>query len=240
MTMKKLISLIIFFYTSFSFAGEVFYVKVDGNDSNDGKSWETAFADVQTAIDAAYAVATDENPSEVWIAAGTFKHGSPLTMKNNVAIYGGFSGYEKQKDERKTEDNETIFDGESLYCIVSNTYSENEQLTSSSKIDTISLKNGNGKNNRNGGGAIYNWYASPVISNCKFYNNISSHKGGAISLCYSASKIIKCTFIKNQALGNNSYDGGGAISNYYSESIIENCLFQEIKLIHMEVQSKAG
>ena len=84
----------------FLFAASRYYVAETGNDSNDGLSWQTAFAGVQKAIDAAAAAATEESPSEVWVAAGTYKHGSPMAMKNNVLIYGGFAGTETELSER--------------------------------------------------------------------------------------------------------------------------------------------
>ena len=69
----------------FLFAASRYYVAETGNDSNDGLSWQTAFAGVQKAIDAAAAAATEESPSEVWVAAGTYKHGSPMAMKKQRA-----------------------------------------------------------------------------------------------------------------------------------------------------------
>ena len=118
--MKKtalfLLANLVFYIAS---AGSVFYVKTDGDDNNNGRSWATAFKDVQKAIDAAAAVATDLNPSEVWIAKGTYKHGSPIAMKNNVSIYGGFEGTEASLKKRE-KGNETILDGENLYTVIDN------------------------------------------------------------------------------------------------------------------------
>ena len=65
------------------FAGQIFYVTETGSGYKDGYSWANAFADVQTAIDAAY----NAGGGEVWIKAGTYKYGSAMTMRNNVAIY---------------------------------------------------------------------------------------------------------------------------------------------------------
>ena len=91
-----------------------FYVKTKadgGDDANDGLSWTTAFASVQTAIDAAAsAAATSGGMGEVWIAEGTYYPNDYLDganksilsfrMRDGVNVYGGFAGTEEFKDER--------------------------------------------------------------------------------------------------------------------------------------------
>ncbi len=94
------------------FAVQVFYVVEGGSRNNSGLSWMGACADVQTAIDRAASV----GGGEVWIKKGTYKHGSAMTMKNNVAIYGGFAGTETSKDQR-VAGNTTILDGEGSYRV---------------------------------------------------------------------------------------------------------------------------
>ncbi|MBR4597245.1 MAG: hypothetical protein IKO42_02480, partial [Opitutales bacterium] len=156
--------LAVLLFTLTSFAGGRFYVTTSGSDSNDGKSWVKAFKDVQTAIDAAAAVATDESPSEVWIAKGTYKHGSSLVMKNNVAIYGGFAGNETSLDARASG-NATILDGENLdYHVIHNENTEANPLTSSAKLDSVGITNGKY--------GIYNLnFSSPTIENCVINGN---------------------------------------------------------------------
>ena len=110
--MKKLYSIFlgIILFCSFSHA-EIFYVSTMGNDSNDGKSWETAYANVQTAIDAAAKVATSSSPAQVWVAKGTYAHGSEMLMKSYIEVYGGFIGNEKSLYER-VPSNKTILSGD--------------------------------------------------------------------------------------------------------------------------------
>lgn len=238
---KKIIGLFCFILICVNlFAGQIFYVTTTGNDLNDGKSWDTAFADVQTAIDAAYAVATDDSPSEVWIAAGTYKHGSQMTMKNNVEIYGGFAGNEVSKKER-TSGNETIFDGENSYSIFYNNYTVDNPLTNSSKLDSVIIQNG--KSDR--GAGMYNFYASPEIKNCTFKNNNTPSRsiywgeGGGMYNEYSNSILINCTFSSNGAMAYTegslyppyvtvySSGRGCAICNMSSKLTIINCTFIE-------------
>lgn len=96
---------------------------------------------IQIAIDKAFEVATADNPSEVWIAKGTYTHGRSLTMKNNVAIYGGFAGTETNKEERVAGNN-TYLDGEGSYRVFYNDYTEDNPLTNSAKLDNVTIQNG--------------------------------------------------------------------------------------------------
>ena len=200
---KSLIIALVLSLTNLLF-GEVFYVSTTGSDSNDGKSWETAFADVQTAIDAAYSTASTCNPNEVWIAWGTYKHGSSLKMRNNVEIYGSFSGNEKSKEERTFVDR-TILSGEEKYGVISNDYTNDQRLTQSSKLDSVELSGGNAVS----GGGIYNYYASPVITNTTIDSNTASKYGGGI--CNMRSAPI----FKNVTITNNNGDWGGGSYNDY-------------------------
>ncbi|NLA23938.1 MAG: hypothetical protein GX879_03125, partial [Bacteroidales bacterium] len=49
---------------------KVFYVSKDGDDSNNGESWEQALENIQTAIDWANAYTGD---AEVWVAKGVYE-----------------------------------------------------------------------------------------------------------------------------------------------------------------------
>ena len=225
---NRIISLVwLMLLTANLFAGQVFYVTTSGSDSNDGKSWATAFADVQKAIDAAHEVATDGSPSEVWIAVGTYKHGSAMTMKNNVEIYGGFAGTETSKEER-TSGNETILDGEGKYRIFYNNYIDVEPLTNSSKLDSITIQNG--YRYEHSGAGMYNYYSSPEITNCIFTHNIvQKANGGGIYNCNSSPIVKDCIFSENIANTNSSDNGirygGGMYNEDFSNPIITNCTF---------------
>ncbi len=74
----------------------------------DGASWDTAYTTIQPAIDAASA----DGGGEVWVADGIYdelRYSDPFSdgvntgsviMRENVRVYGGFSGVETLKDER--------------------------------------------------------------------------------------------------------------------------------------------
>ena len=222
--MKKLYSIFlgIILFCSFSHA-EVFYVSTMGNDSNDGKSWITAFADVQKAIDAAAMVATEAEPVQVWIAKGTYsnaggtydsstKVNTAYVMRNNVEIYGGFAGTETKLDER-VSGNKTILTTTGNYVFYNN-YRSSESLTNTAKLDSVTIiaaySNG-----------IYNYHASPDITNC----TISGNNDDGIFNRFSSPTISNCTISAN---------GGSGIYNNFSNTTsssptISNCTISENK-----------
>ena len=178
---------------------------------SNGKTYDN----IQTGIDEVEAA----GGGEVWIAAGTYKNGSPLTMKNNVAIYGGFAGTETSKDQR-VEGNETILDGEGKYRVFNNNYTKDNPLTNSAKLDNVTIQNGYGYE----GGGMYNYYASPEITNCTFSGNSADSRGGGMCNRSDSSPVLtNCTFSNNSATGNDS-SGGGMENESSSSPVLTNCI----------------
>ena len=216
--MKKYLFLITSFLTALVASGATWYVVPNGAGNKDGTSWSNAYADVQNAIDSA----SSAGGGEVWIAKGTYKHGSAMTMKNNVAIYGGFAGTETSREER-VAGNETVLDGEGKYRVFYNNYSSSNKLTNSAKLDNVTIQNGytygSDLSDRQGAG-MYNNYASPEITNCTFSGNSTDYGGGMYNTLFSSPVLTNCTFSNNSA----SFSGGGMYNNYASPEIT-NCTF---------------
>ncbi len=91
----------------------VWYVNGQALGANDGTSWADAFMDLHDAL--AVAVAGDE----VWIAAGTYKPDRGTGDRNmsflipaGVALYGGFDGWETDREQRDRVPNPTILSGD--------------------------------------------------------------------------------------------------------------------------------
>ena len=87
-------------------------VTPSGNDDNDGSAWDDARAkkSLQYAVDAAFAWY-----GEVWAAAGEYPRVAPyygLSMRNSVAVYGGFAGGETRRDERNPVAHEAVILGD--------------------------------------------------------------------------------------------------------------------------------
>ncbi len=199
--------------------GEVFYVSTTGSDSNDGKSWETAFADVQTAIDAAHNLANENNDGnsvEIWVAKGVYRHGTALRLESNVSLCGGFAGNEASKDDRQPEANETILDGDGSYSVFDNSFSSDYEMSNSS-IEWLIIQNG--KAEFSYGGAMTCRYASLNISNCKIINNYGSGSGGIIA--YNSYLNIKDSEFINNKVANGP--GGAFWISSSSRASFSNC-----------------
>lgn len=107
-------------------ASRIRYVKMNGSDSNNGQSWDKAYASVQKAIND-LALSQPGVPGEVWVAAGTYSPKTRLTddsdspasfrMYDGISVYGGFAGTESSKEDREKGampwiyTNQTIFEG---------------------------------------------------------------------------------------------------------------------------------
>lgn len=195
---------------------KTYYVKPGGSDQNTGTSWAAPLKTVTKAVEKA------KYGDEVWVAAGTYKHGRPIAMKNGVSMYGGFAGTEKAKTARSGK-NETVLSGENSYRIIHNNGAAGEMLNAGTVLDGFTLADG--KNFAegqpvHGGGAIFNSYASLLISNCRFENNTSETCAGAVYNFESSPRFANCEFVNNR-----SGSLGGAIYNENSSPAIDSCVF---------------
>jgi hypothetical protein len=215
------------------------YVKPDG--SGNGSSWATASANLQAIINASSA------GDQVWVAAGTYKPSSCTTcsatdrmmsfsMKNGVALYGGFSGTETALSERPAsislaQPSSTTLSGDlgtpndyndnSVHVIINN------DLNNTAVLDGFVITGGNiiaegigvDYNTLQGGG-MRNLHSSPTIHNCFFLDNTGSFSrrgSGLYSDATSFPKLTNCTFERNRS------SEGAAI---YGDSIsLTNCYF---------------
>ena len=97
--------------------GRRLFVTQDGSGKKDGSSWENAYpgTDLQTAITTLGNDTKTKGRGEVWVAQGRYvptlrvakdNNKSPLAfrMYDNVDVYGGFEGTEKELAERKMVD----------------------------------------------------------------------------------------------------------------------------------------
>ncbi|MBW2059143.1 MAG: DUF1565 domain-containing protein [Deltaproteobacteria bacterium] len=184
---------------------DVWYVKPDGSDFNDGQSWATAVQSVQSAINLA------GEGDEVWIAAGTYQLQTYVYVSKAVAIYGGFNGTETEREQRDWAKNVTTLDGnQKTLCFY---------VTADATIDGLTIINGYSLSN---GGGIRNYRSSPSISNCTFHQNKSGyHGGGIVNYYYASPTITNCSFYGNEA----NYDGGGIYNFIWSSPTIVNSTF---------------
>jgi predicted outer membrane repeat protein len=173
--------------------GPICYVKTGA--SGTGDSWASAYPDLQTAL-------ADSNCSEIWVAQGTYypdegtgqtndDRTSTFTLKNNVAIYGGFDGMETLRTDRDWEGNTTTLSGDIDQTTGSggNAYHVliGSGVNSTAILDGFTITAGNADApeiypadpNSNGGG-MYSYNGSATLKNLIFYSNNSQQGGGGL------------------------------------------------------------
>ncbi len=237
-------------------AQRVLYVDVDALGANDGSTWTNAFDDLQSAL----AVAGPGD--EIWVAEGVYKPVIPadsnnvtnvernvrFQLKNNVGLYGGFSGTETSRDERDIQAHLTVLSGDLLgndnEIVDPNepTRAENSwhvvlagdtdlgPVNAQTVIDGFTITGGNANepppNTNDTGGGMYivgsqGAASQPQVSNVIFTAN-SARFGGGLGCILSNPTISGVVFIGNAA----ATDGGG-MQNLICATTLRNVLFRE-------------
>ena len=196
-------------------AEDIVYVNASATGAGDGSSCDDAFTTVGPALAAA------QSGNQVWVAKGTYV--GRITLKEGVALYGGFAGTEDPASfdlaDRDLEANQTILDGDEAGSVVT----APEGATETTLIDGFIITSGKASD----GGGIRCSSSSPTISNCTITGNSASGsttaRGGGIYCMSSSSPTIdNCTITGNSASGS-SYGGGGGIACWSSSPTISNC-----------------
>ena len=178
----------------------------------DGLAWETAYPDLQDALDQAEVLnadgAAENDITAIWIAEGTYKPSAQegFSMLDGVSLYGGFYGDEADLDSR--HGTETILSGDrdasgdhssgDAYHVV---YADN---VTDVTLDDLTITGGNAFD-RDGGG-VYN-SGSLTITGSTISGNSADDDGGGI---YSSGVLT----ITGSTIASNSTDRAGGIFNY--------------------------
>jgi hypothetical protein len=102
-------------------SSNILYVNTSASGANNGKSWNDAYTDLQSALES-----TCIGITEIWVAEGTYKpskdpfnNASPTNSRDKtfyardgIGIYGGFAGTEATIAERDIASNTTILSGD--------------------------------------------------------------------------------------------------------------------------------
>ncbi len=190
------------------------YVKAGGAGSQDGTSWTNAYPDIQAAINAA------ADGDQIWVAAGYYY--GRITLKNGVALYGGFAGNETALNQRNWRINVTTIDGNHSGMAVTVVTVPHSV---SARIDGFTITNGGG--NDYGGGIYCGTDSQPVISNNLILWNSARQRGGGIYCDVDSIPVITGNEITMNGVSYYTVDdGGGIYLNASNGFVISNNLIR--------------
>ena len=228
------------------------YVTPSGGGSMNGSSWSNAWPGAQLQS----LISSSAPGSQIWVQAGTYKPvampagsigGTPprnyaFTLKNGVAVYGGFAGTETLLSQRNVTLNTTILSGDigiannindNCYHVVLSPANNNTAV-----LDGFTISGGNANglpssvigfnsgtisaSSDNGGGLYCLAGASPAINNCTFSSNNAVYNGGGMFQYGSSANLVNCIFNFNRAA-----NGAGAYYQSCPATIIANCNFSD-------------
>ncbi len=155
--MRILHTIIAIISSQILFSQQTYFVTQTGNGSKNGSSWENASDDLSKIVDGA------KSGDNIWVSTGTYQGG--FYMKEGVSVYGGFSGNERQLNERKmpgTNENLTILDGNNSYRVLT----QSSDFSISTVWDGFIIQNGSSQN----GGGVY-LRKNGIVRRCIIKNN---------------------------------------------------------------------
>ena len=236
--MKKLICavtvLAVGTFSSVVQAGVIRYVDDDAPGGGDGLSWNTAYQDIQFALDDAIGGSV----ILIRVGQGFYAQGVVLDLQSGVALVGGFAGFGAiDPNDRNVDLFPTVVSGQNAHRVI------NHNAGGTAVLDGITIQDGAGgggagltvsngsltandctffnNSGSNIGGAVLVESASPAtFTNCNFQNNIAN-EGAAIGAWQNAIVyVISCSFEGNTAIA------GGALYTQQSVTLIlQDCTF---------------
>ncbi|WP_374760241.1 choice-of-anchor Q domain-containing protein [Dyadobacter pollutisoli] len=205
--------------------GSRIYVDAAVATSGLGNSWATAYKTLQEALNAA----SCSNIIEIWVKKGTYypsqypegctncgSRDYTFVLKNNLAIYGGFSGSEASINDRNLAANISIASGNIGNAADNNDNSHHVVMSvncnSSAIFDGFTVEGGQAAFlpsdiymnlpslavPRDVGGGLYNYQSSPTVSSCIFG---ACHSYATIYNENNASPVFSNTVFANNSLG---------------------------------------
>lgn len=202
----------------------------------DGGTWAQAYKYLQDALTAA------QSGDEIWVAEGTYRpdqglgqvagsRSATFSLKNGVALYGGFSGNENVRSQRNWQSHVTVLSGD--VGILSNPMDNSYHVVTASNVAasavldglriTLGYANGVDPDNKGGGMSIDG--GSPTVANCVFEDNYASYGGGVYALGTNSLRLTNCLFMNNS-----SFENEGIYLALGFNTTLVNCVFYEDQL----------
>ncbi len=243
---RTALTLCLFLIALSAFSAPIMFVDEKAVGANTGDSWNDAFTDLQDAL-------LSINSGEIWVAAGSYKPGSTRTdtfnLRNNVALYGGFSGTETALEQRDMVMNITILNGDLLdddyyrfvngHAVWSNAGDNSNHIVSGINVNDTAVLDGfviaHGWAISAGGGGLLIRSGSPTIINTRIDGSSGYVGGGASVEQASAPSFTNCEFRDNS--GDIGFGGAMYITGA-SNVTFSNCHFEGNAAIG--TQSPAG
>ncbi len=210
----------------------VLYVRADAPANGDGKSWRTAYRDLQDALN--MAACARSVVEQIWVTRGTYRpdrgsgdRAATFRLVTGVALLGGFNGTETASEQRDPSANSTILSGDVGIPGTSNDNSFHVVTASLTEpgtvLDGFTITAGvaNGSAPDDMGAGILNISGVPTIRNCTLSGNLARLGGAIHNTAGAAPTISDCLFRQNTA-----GSAGGSIHNAVGSIVVlRRCRF---------------
>ncbi|MHC4508192.1 MAG: WD40 domain-containing protein [Planctomycetota bacterium] len=222
---------------------ERLYVNAASERPHDGKTWATAFSDLQNALSIA------QPDTEIWVAAGTYTpdrgtgaRTASFHLKSGVRLLGGFDGAETSSYQRDPYNNETILSGdlkgndgpnfvkndENSYHVVT-AHETYPNAVLDGFVITGGNANGPAEFQYHDGGGIHSTANKLTLINCTFRSNSADGHGGGMyhNSGRSDLSLTSCAFSNNRTTNlphTHGWGGGIVISGATGRMV--NCTLE--------------
>ncbi len=226
-------------------SGAVYVDSVNGNDNNNGGSWQSAF---QTLTQALAAVQASTGIDSVLVSRGTYfpagmasaTLGNPAIslalIRGNIKLYGG---YPSGGGTRNITNNPTVLNGDSSsyhIMVIAGLNATDDSVVVDGFTFTKGYATGPGGDGYNNQTVYQYWGAGLdltananggklAIRNCVFKGNFANYSGAALHLNASSPTIYRCSFLGNATNSSNNGGGAGMHIDNGSSPIIIGCQF---------------